>query len=138
MKKILFIIVSLTIFYSCKSSKSSLVNVSKDDYVLAYKTSVLYGCLSESTNEDFQKIMKENDDLGLAIESEILGKIEVTRLAQIGSNLSKNIQKIDYADYEGKKPIFSNCVQFAFSKEIDSIAKEEYKKAINTKSKYID
>jgi|AntRauMFilla1563_2_1112583.scaffolds.fasta_scaffold06830_3 hypothetical protein len=129
MKKILFIIVLVVILYSCKSSKSSLVTQTEDDYVLAYKTSILYFCLNESTNGNFNDFCTDNNDLKLsAIDTY---HINLEDVKSKGMGLSKKIRIIDYADYEGRKPIFSDCVQFAFSKEIDSIARDLYKRKGN-------
>lgn len=122
-------------FCSCKTSKKK-VKDEEYSYVQAYKTSVLYGCLNEATNGNFQKFSIENNDLGLAQESEIIGKIEVTEITNIGGKLSKKIRVIDYSDYEGRKPIFSDCVGFAFSKEIDSVARKKFKEFKKAKLRY--
>jgi len=113
-----------------------LLSVSEDEYVLAYKKCVLYGCLNESTNGEFYQTMNKSNDLGLATESEILGKIESTEITQIGRELSKKVKTIDYADFEGRKSIYSNCIDFAFSKEIDKQARESYKKVKHAKLEY--
>lgn len=135
MKKYIILCTAISLL-SCKSTKGSLVSVSEDDYILAYKKCVLYGCLNESTDGEFYKTMNKSNDLGLATESEILGKIESTEITQIGRELSKNVRTIDYADFDGRKSIYSNCVDFTFSKEIHKQAKEMYKKAKYAKLEY--
>jgi len=102
-----FILCAATSLLSCRSTKDSLVSVSEDDYILAYKKCVLYGCLNESTDGEFYKTMNKSNDLGLATESEILGKIESTEITQIGRELSKNVRTIDYADFDGRKSIYT-------------------------------
>ena len=126
----------LLIFFSCKSKIDSLVSTTENDYVLGYKTILLYGCLDEGTNSNFAKTMQESNDLGLAVESEILGKMETNEIIELGRNLSKKVKQINYADYEGKKPIFSSCVSFAFSKESDSLARYKFKESKKSKVEY--
>src|SRR5690554_3659896 len=124
--KISIIFFILFCFYSCTTSKKHI----KDEeyyYVQAYKTSVLYGCLNEATNGSFQKFSTENNDLGLAVPVTVLFHSGTEQATQIGRELSKKIRTIDYSDYEGRKPIFSDCVNLAFSKEIDSIARKKFK-----------
>lgn len=112
---------------SCSTHKKSNHNSDEENFVLSYKKSVLYGCIDEATNNNLRIFSKENNDLGLAIEIEIMQHQEVINALNKGKELSKKIRTINYADFENKKPIFSECINFAFSKEIDSIARELYK-----------
>lgn len=124
--KIIIVFFVLFCFYSCKTHKKDIKS-EEEYYVQAYKTSVLYGCLNEATNENFQKFSIENNDLGLAVPIAVLFHAETEQATQVGRELSKKIRAIDYSDYEGRKPIFSDCVGFAFSKEIDSVARKKFK-----------
>jgi hypothetical protein len=127
MKK-LIIVASALVLFSCKSPQKVLVsNSEEEDFVLAYKKCVLYGCINDATNNKFNLFSKENNDLGLAVEVAIMQHAEVSIAIEKGKQLSKNIKSIDYADYEGRKPIYTSCVSFAFSKEIDSIARVIFK-----------
>lgn len=127
MKKIIILVV--LIISSCKSNQNSNKD-KKNEYILAYKKSILYGCIEEATNNNFHKFSKENNDLGLTVEQSILYSGIVNKPFELGKKLSKNIRTINYLDYEGRKPIFSDCVSFAFSKQSDSIARDSYKKFV--------
>lgn len=128
---ILIFIVSLT---SCKTKAH--IGSTKAEYVRAYKKAVLYGCLNEASNKNFEKLTRENNGLGLAVETSVLYHHEVLKAKELGSQLSEKIRKINYSDYNGKKPIFSDCVDFAFSKYVDSIAKSKYKILKNSEIEY--
>lgn len=127
MRNIFITIVFLFLLMSCSTLKKSNNNSDEENFVLSYKKSVLYGCVDEATNNNLRLFSKENNDLGLAIEAEIIQHQEVDNALNKGKELSKKIRTINYADFENKKPIFSECINFAFSKEIDSIARELYK-----------
>ena len=127
MKKI--VIILFFVLISCKTSQK--VNVSDSDeesFVQAYKTSVFFGCVDEATNGNFNKFSKENNDLGLATTVAILNHANNEVAMNYGRNGSKKIRTIEYADYDGKKPIFADCLAFASSKETHSIARLEFKK----------
>lgn len=127
MRNIFITTVFLFLLMSCSTLKKSNNNSDEENFVLSYKKSVLYGCVDEATNNNLRLFSKENNDLGLAIEVEIIKHQEVDNALNKGKELSKKIRTINYADFENKKPIFSECINFAFSKEIDSIARELYK-----------
>ena len=134
MKKLIYIVFGMFLF-SCKSSQkmevsNMQVSTSEEEFVLAYKSCVMYGCINEATNNKFYLFSKENNDLGLAVEVEIMQHYEVSVAKNKGKELSKEIKAIDYADFEGRKPIFTDCLRFAFSKEVDSLAREMYKKKV--------
>jgi heterodisulfide reductase subunit B len=125
MKKITNCILIILIV-SC-SSKKSQSSITETNFVLAYKKAVLYGCINESTSNNFNKFSNDNKDLGLAVEVAIMQHAEVERAVEKGKALSKKIRRINYSDYGEKKPIFSDCVSFAFSEEIDSLARVAFK-----------
>lgn len=113
--------------FSCKTGQN-IIDKKEENYVLAYKKAVLFGCINKATNGKFQDFSKNNNDLGIALEVAILYHYEAIEAKKIGEKLSNKIRTIDYDDYEGRKPIYSDCVSYAFNKEIDSIAREKYKK----------
>ena len=126
MKKFI-IFISCTIVLACKSSKKiDVINSKEEEFVLAYKKCVLYSCINEATENKFNLFIKENNDLGLAVEVAIMQHAEVAIAIEKGKVLAKEVNPIDYSDYQGKKPIFSSCISFAFSKDIDSIARKTY------------
>jgi hypothetical protein len=127
MKKILSILFFVLI--SCNSSQKIIVsNLEEETFVQAYKTAVFYGCVNEATNDNFNKFSKENNDLGLATTVAILNHSTNEDAVNYGKEISKKVRTINYADYEGKKPIFADCMAFAFSKEVDSIARIQFLK----------
>ena len=114
--------------FSCKSSqKKPVSNFEEEEFILAYKKCVLYGCINEATNNNLTLFSKENNDLGLSVEVAIMQHGEVFIAENKGKELSKKIKTIDYADYEERKPIITSCISFAFSKETDSIARIVFK-----------
>jgi hypothetical protein len=126
MKKVLSIL--FFVFLSCKTSQKVIVsNSDEESYVQDYKTSVFFGCVDKVTSGNFNKFSKENNDLGLATTVAILNHANNEIAINYGRNISKKIRTIEYADYEGKKPIFADCLAFAFSKETDSIARLKFK-----------
>jgi hypothetical protein len=128
MRNIFITTVILFSLMSCSTHNKSNHNSDEENFVLSYKKSVLYGCVNEATNNNLSLFSKENNDLGLAIEVEIIQHQEVFNALNKGKELSKKIRAINYTDFEDKKPIFSDCINFAFSKEIDSIARDLYKR----------
>lgn len=128
MKKLVLKIFLCLVIISCKAQKNTVNTVlnEEENFVLAYKTSVLFGCINEATQGSFNEFSKENNDLGLAVPTAVLQHAETKKAAEFGALLSKGIIPSGYADYEGRKPIFSNCVAYSFSKETDSIARAEY------------
>ncbi len=129
------ILIFILLFTSCKTKKH--IGSTKDEYIMAYKKAVLYGCLNSATNDNFSKFIRENNDLGTAIETAVLYHSDVEHAKKVGAELSSKIRTINYSDYNGKKPIFSDCIEFAFSRYVDSIAKNKYRKLKNSKLEYI-
>ena len=128
MRKILINSLLLLVLLSCSSINKTIENSEEEKFVLSYKKSVLNGCINEATNNKFNEFSNENNDLGLAIEIEIMQHQEVIDAVNKGKELSEKIRTINYSDFEGKKPIFSDCVSLAFSQEIDSLARIAFKK----------
>lgn len=128
------IIPMIILFNSCKSQKH--IGSTEKEYIMAYEKAVFYGCFNEATNGNFAEFTLANNDLGTAIETAILYHSDVLNAIELGAKLSNNIREINYADYQGKKPIFSDCMEFAFSKYVDSIAKKKYKTLKKSKLEY--
>ena len=131
MKRILTII--LLTFLSCKSQKIADGNsYSEEDYILSYKKEVLYGCINTKTNKEFYEVLNKYNDLGLYTEVAILNHEIADQATFLGKEYSKNIKSVNYPDAENKVPIFRDCVNYAFSKEIDSIARVTYERTRNS------
>lgn len=135
-KLILFSVLLVILGSSCRSIKKSQENeffVKKDDFVKAYKTAFMCGCLNEGTKGNFYKFLRDNNDLGLFTEGDLISHFRVNEADSIGQIYSSLINPFTYGDGQGKVPNFSRCMLFAFSNEIDSIAKESYKQTLNYK-----
>lgn len=122
---------------SCNAKKEPQYQ-SKEAFLQAYKTSVFFGCIDEATNGNFSEFSRENNDLGLAPQVAVIYHAETQQARELGTELSKRIKPSSYMDYEGRAPIYSDCVSYAFfSAEVDSIARAEYKELKNGEMKYI-
>lgn len=130
--KYLVILLSFILF-SCNSQKIANNNSDEEIFVLAYKKAILYGCIDEATQSNFTQFSIINKDLGIAIELEILQHSETLKALNDGKIYSKKIRSIEYEDFENKKPIYSDCVSFAFSKSSDSIARKLYRLKVTDK-----
>jgi len=137
MKNTAFQLCILILFGSCKTTFNKY-GFTKEEYINSYKRAVLYGCLNESTEGGFQMFLQENKDLGIAPEVAVLLHSEILKAKTIGGNYSKKIKPINYEDYEGLKPIFSGCVAYSFSKEVDSIAKEKFRQLKKGELEYVN
>lgn len=135
-KLISFAIILFALASSCSSIKKSLKNdffVKEEDYTKAYKTAFVCGCLNEGTKGNFYKFLQENNDLGLFTEGDLISHFKVNEADSLGRIYSGRIKPFTYGDGQGKVPNFSRCVVFAFSNEIDSIARESYKQMLKSK-----
>jgi len=132
-KLISFAILLHVFAYSCNSSKKSRRNdffIKEDDYTKAYKTAFICGCLNEGTKGNFYKFLRDNNDLGLFTEGDLMSHFKVKEADSLGRIFSSRIKPFTYGDGQGKVPYFSRCILFALSKEVDSIAKESYKQML--------
>lgn len=123
-------LISLTTILSCgKKVSSASRDESKElrNHIIAYKTAVIYECINASTNSNLRKFSDENNDLGLAVEAGIIYNYGIENAGKIGAKFSESISESEYMDNEGGKPIFSDCISFGFSKEVDSLARLSYK-----------
>ncbi len=127
------LIFCLVIFNIATMSCSSIHRYSKndffvreDDYVKAYKTAVMCGCLNEGTNGNFYKFLEDNKDLGLFTEGDLISHHKVNEASNLGKLYAQKIEPFNYGDGKGKIPNFSRCFLYALSKEVDSIAKKNY------------
>lgn len=119
----------LATFLSCKTQKVTSNDFSEEEYyILAYKKEVLYSCINEKTNREFYLFLNKYNDLGLYTEVAILYHDTADTATALGRKYSENIKPVNYPDAENKVPIFRDCVNYAFSKEIDSIARVTYKR----------
>lgn len=134
MIKFRYLVLAILIVTSCKTS--STLDKSEAEYVMAYKKTVFYECVNSATNGNLYKFSQDNNDLGTATEVAVIYHSDVEHAKKIGVELSSKIRTINYSDYDGKTPIFSDCIQFAFGHYVDSIAKKKYKNLKTAKLEY--
>ncbi len=120
-------LVCFIFLFNCKSENKNNDSYTKEEYILAYKKMVLYGCINEKTNNEFRKIMIRYNNVN-STEVAILFHAVANRADSIGGVYSKKIKPYTYyGDLKGKVPLFGKCVEYAFGTEVDSIAKKTYK-----------
>ena len=122
---VLIIAILAGCMFGCKTNNAA---TSSDEagYVIAYKKAVLFGCLNESTERGFSKLLTATNDLGNYAEAQILFHSVYEDAKTIGINHAKLLEPVSYPDAENKIPGYSSCVSYAFSKEVDSIARLAY------------
>ncbi|MFD2696581.1 hypothetical protein ACFSQ0_01100 [Mesonia sediminis] len=125
---------------SCKTEKvtNDTVGSTEKEYVIAFKKSVLMGCLNEITNNEFGKsLYNEYNDIGLYTEVAIISHGNVDYASSLGSKYYEKLEPVNYPDVTGKKQGYSKCINYAFyNEEIDSIAKAKYRKLKNANMGY--
>lgn len=123
----LILLICAVFFTSCVDNRTMENEpYTKKEYVLAYKKMVLYGCLNEKTNGEFRNLMRIHNNVN-SKEVAILFASIANEADSLGIKYSRSINPYDhYGDLKGKVPIFGNCVDYAFSKEVDSIANRSY------------
>lgn len=128
-KLIKLALLSSVLLLACTTSKKKQSNefsTSEDEFIKSYKTAFICGCINEATNENFARFMRDNNDLGLFTEVEVISHQRVKEADSIGRRFSQNIKSLNYEDAGNKKPIISRCIYFSLSKEEDSLAKASY------------
>ena len=134
--KLIYSFVLFIVVLSCTTTKkqvSSEYTVREDDYIKAFKTVVLYGCLNEGTKGDFYKLLSQHNDLGLFSEVDVMFHSNANIADSLGRLYSKSIKPFEYGDGKGKVPNYSRCVLYALSNTVDSLAKESYKQLLREK-----
>jgi succinylglutamate desuccinylase len=129
--RIVMTFISLGTLMSCGQKVDSSLSEDKEleNHIMAYKKAVVYECINSGTNSHFQRFSSNNNDLALAIEVGIIDRYNVEKARQVGAKFSDDIRSSNYMDHEGRKPIFSNCISYGFSKEVDSLARLNYQES---------
>ena len=125
------LIVCLVIAVGCKTRHENTnfeYNISENPWIDAFKDQVFFNCLRESYSdrkvfEIIEKYDAFNPYDGLDSENIILAK-------KLGEEISKNIPPPIMCDgcKGGQNYFMATCLHYYASKELDSIAKAEYKK----------
>ena len=123
--KLVYFVLLFICITACKSTNSKVPS-EKEYYIEAYKKAVLYGCLDERTSKDFTKMLVKHNDLGLYTEVQILFHSECEKAETLGANFARQLQPAHLPDAENMIPGYRDCVSYAFSKEVDSIARSAY------------
>ena len=129
-KLIKLALISSVLLSACSSSsknQSGNFYVKEEDYIKSYKISFVCGCINGGTSENFTKFIKDNNDLGLFTEVEVISHQKVKEADSIGRKFSLQIKALSYEDAGNKKPIISRCIYYVLRKEVDSLAKASYR-----------
>ena len=125
----LFVIL-LSACTTTKNRASNDFSINEDDYIKSYKIALVCGCINEGTKENFTKFIVDNNDLGLFTEAEVISHQRVKEADSVGRVYSRTIKPLNYVDAGDKKPYVSRCIYFALGREVDSLAKESYKRTL--------
>lgn len=126
---------SAIIIYGCSSPKADRFSYyhSEEPWIDAFKDKAFIACLNESYKNDsiFKLIEKEdafNPYDGLSLEALKLAN-------RIGENVAKNIPPPAMCEgcTEGQNYYMATCLHYYKSYVLDSIARAEYKKYVNSK-----
>lgn len=122
-------ILTIFFFFNCSSVKQNKSN----DWIEGYKMQAFYMCLKESyQNDSIFKLLEEKDVLFQYFDS-----YNLAVLKSINDNSKKTAQKAKDPEYKvddykiGQKEFLKNCLEYYNSKELDIIARKEYKKTLN-------
>ena len=124
----LILVIGFTSCTAIQKFKKSDFYISYDDYKKSYNTAFICSCINESTNNNLNKFIADNNDAGLFTESELITPSKVMEADSLGRLYAKKIVAINYADANFKKPIISRCIWFSLSKDVDTIIRKSYKK----------
>lgn len=131
MKYLKLIIISLIcLLASCVNTKKKYVvdEFTQKQFKDAYKTAVFYGCFNKATDNQLNQLCEKTKDLKLASETAVVLHAGIEEAVALGENEALKIQKIEYDDYQGKRPLLSHCYCFSISQKVDSIASVKYGK----------
>ena len=131
------IILSVFCTLSCtvqkRDSFSYAETNTKTQWINSFKYEVFYGCIKEGIGNDSLRIILQKKDLfNPNAEVDFVVNDKARSLGKgIIENMPKPYIKIDKGeeDLKNKNFISSNCLKYYASKELDSIAEAEYKKA---------
>lgn len=139
MKKIIFFcLILFTVFIGCYPYKRSgfKYNHYEDAWITNFKDDVFMHCIREGYNNDtIFDLMQKKDLLN---SGEIDGWLRVMDLKRtlgktVAQNIPKPYKKIDDPRDTSKKLILTSCLHYYGSKELDSIARSEYRKKLKSK-----
>lgn len=115
-----------------KREKFEYRNEDRNVWINTFKSEVFYSCMKEGMkNDSLYKILKNKDLLNMYEGFEVKS-MDYAR--NIGEKVIKNMPKPyikidnDEKDLKSKNFISYSCLNYYASKELDSIAKIEYKK----------
>lgn len=141
--KLKIFVLLILIQTGCSTHKLSKFEYSfgeKEAWINSYKTEAFWGCFTESyKNDTLVKIIAKKDFLN---QPEIIGNWDVFLEAfEKGRNISTKIPQPTYPKFEeGNKEEFykknyylASCLNYYKSRELDSIAKIEFSKHLNSK-----
>jgi hypothetical protein len=131
--------VTALIFTSCSTSKDFkglYPNMKQEDFIKSYQVAFVCGCINAGSNNNFNKFLKENNDLGLFSEVEFLSHGVVKEADSLGRVYANKVRPINYGDAGDRKPYFSRCIYLSQSREVYTLIKSQYKKLKKAKLTY--
>lgn len=133
MKKIFLLIIAIIALFSCstfKRERFKYIQDEKQSWINSYKYEAFYGCIQEGLKNDSLKIILNSKDLfapNLNMDS-----FTIDQARQFGQDIAKNTPiphiKIDEGEEKltNKKFISFSCLNYFASRELDSIAKNQF------------
>lgn len=129
MGKITLTILALTLT-SCSSTRNSNKNWIKD-----FKKIAFYECLKNSYSNDTIFRLIRNEDVLFINENISFKNIDTVR--KHSNEIVKKAKEPDYKydNYVDEKNFMSNCLDLYNSKELDELAKREYREYLKTQKR---
>lgn len=131
--------ISITILLLSSCSKNSYqkfdYNKSDNPWIEAFKDNVFFACLKESYKNDTIFKLIDNRDAFNPYDGLSLDDLNKTK--ELAKKLVNNMPKAAMCENckEGENYYMSNSLHYYASKELDSIAKEEYKNHLKMQKK---
>lgn len=134
--RIYFVVIVIITLCSCSSHKNvSIVSNDEKAWVNAFKDKTFVSCLKESYSKN-DSIFKMIDKIDLYNPYDGFYTIDsfIMKADNLGRNISKQIPPTNYKDYGKSNYYMATCLHYYSSKELDSIAKAEYKKYLKERN----
>lgn len=136
MKKIILYLSAFVFIISCSTYRREKFSYTpKTPWINSYKSEVFYACMKEGLRNDSLHITLKNRDLFNAYSG--IDFLSIDKARELGKEIILNMPPTPYIkidkgeEYLMKKNFISvRCLEFYASRELDSIAKKEYKEKL--------
>lgn len=129
-RSFLYLIIAILLI-GCYPYKRSSYRYNQDEnwWITGFKDAVFYFCIREGYQNDSIFVLMREKDLLSSMEMDVSIIYNQIQLGKnIGGNIPKPYRKIDNPRDTSKKLILASCLHYYASRELDSIARVEYKK----------